>query len=56
MAINIPIISSLEGKGFEKAILQIKALETNSQRAGAIAGKAFLPAVAAMGALTVAAG
>lgn len=56
MAINIPIISSLEGKGFEKAILQIKALETTSQKAGFIAGKAFLPAVAAMGALTVAAG
>ena len=56
MAINIPIISSLEGKGFEKAILQIKALETTSERAGFIAGKAFLPAVAAMGALTVAAG
>jgi large-conductance mechanosensitive channel len=56
VAINIPIISSLEGKGFEKAILQIKALETTSQKAGAIASKAFLPAVAAMGALTVAAG
>jgi len=56
VAINIPIISSLEGKGFEKAILQIKALETTSERAGFIAGKAFLPAVAAMGALTVAAG
>ena len=56
MAINIPIISSLEGKGFEKAILQMKALETTSQKAGFIAGKAFLPAVAAMGALTVAAG
>jgi hypothetical protein len=56
VAINIPIISSLEGKGFEKAILQIKALETTSQKAGFIAGKAFLPAVAAMGALTVAAG
>ena len=56
MAINIPIISSLEGKGFEKALLQIKALETTSQKAGFIAGKAFLPAVAAMGALTVAAG
>ena len=56
MAINIPIISSLDGKGFEKALLQIKALETNSQKAGFIAGKAFLPAVAAMGALTVAAG
>ena len=56
MAINIPIISSLDGKGFEKALLQLKALETNSQRAGFVMGKAFLPAVAAMGALTVIAG
>ena len=56
MAINIPIISSLEGKGFSQAITQLKALETTSQKAGYIAGKAFLPAVAAMGALTVAAG
>ena len=56
MAINIPIISSLDGDGFKKAITQLKALETNSERAGFIAGKAFLPAVAAMGALTVAAG
>ena len=56
MAINIPIISSLEGKGFQQAITQLKALETTSQKAGYIAGKAFLPAVASMGALTVAAG
>ena len=56
MAINIPIISSLDSKGFEKAILQIKTLETTSEKAGFIAGKAFLPAVAAIGALTVAAG
>ena len=56
MAINIPIISSLDGSGFTKAIAQLKKLETNSERAGFIAGKAFLPAVAAMGALTAAAG
>jgi large-conductance mechanosensitive channel len=56
VAINIPIISSLDSKGFEKAILQIKTLETTSEKAGFIAGKAFLPAVAAIGALTVAAG
>lgn len=56
MAINIPIISSLDGDGFKKAITQLKALETNSERAGFIAGKAFLPAVAALGALTAAAG
>ena len=56
MAINIPIISSLDGSGFTKAITQLKKLETNSERAGFIAGKAFLPAVAALGALTAAAG
>jgi predicted RNase H-like HicB family nuclease len=56
MAINIPIISSLDGTGFAKAITQLKKLETNSERAGFIAGKAFLPAVAALGALTTAAG
>jgi hypothetical protein len=56
VAINIPIISSLDGSGFTKAIAQLKKLETNSERAGFIAGKAFLPAVAAMGALTAAAG
>lgn len=56
MAINIPIFSTLDGSGFTKAIAQLKKLETNSERAGFIAGKAFLPAVAAMGALTAAAG
>lgn len=56
MAINIPIISSLDGTGFAKAITQLKKLETNSERAGFIAGKAFLPAVAALGALTAVAG
>ena len=56
MAINIPIISSLEGKGCQQAITQLTALETTSAKAGFILSKAFLPAVAAMGALTVAAG
>jgi len=56
VAINIPIISSLDGTGFAKAITQLKKLETTSERAGFIAGKAFVPALAAMGALTAAAG
>jgi hypothetical protein len=56
VAINIPIISSLDGSGFTKAIAQLKKLETNSERAGFIAGKAFLPAIASLGALTAAAG
>ena len=56
MAINIPIISSLDSKGFEKAMLEFKSLETNSQKAGFVMEKAFLPAVAALTALTAVAG
>ena len=56
MAINIPIISSLDSKGFEKAMLEFKALETNSQKAGFVMEKAFLPAVAALAGLTAIAG
>jgi hypothetical protein len=55
MAINIPIISSLESKGFEKAALEFKSLETNSQKAGFVMEKAFLPAVAALAGLAAAA-
>ena len=51
MAINIPIISSLDSKGFEKAALEFKSLETNSQKAGFVMEKAFLPAVAALAGL-----
>ena len=56
MAINIPIISSLDSKGFEKAALEFKSLETNSQKAGFVMEKAFLPAVAALAGLTAIAG
>ena len=56
MAINIPIISSLDSKGFEKAALEFKSLETNSQKAGFVMEKAFLPAVAALAGLTAVAG
>jgi cell division protein ZapA (FtsZ GTPase activity inhibitor) len=55
MAINIPIISSLDSKGFEKAALEFKGLETNSQKAGFVMEKAFLPAVAALAGLAAAA-
>jgi len=54
--INIPIVSSLGGKGFEQAILQLKALETNGERAGFVLNKAFVPAIAALGALAAAGG
>jgi hypothetical protein len=56
MAINIPIISSLGGDGFEKAILQLQSLKTNGERAGFVLEKAFLPAIGALGALAVAGG
>ena len=56
MAINIPILSSFDAKGFEKAALQFKGLETNAQKAGFVMEKAFLPAVAALAGLTAVAG
>jgi hypothetical protein len=55
VAINIPILSSLDTKGFDKAARQFKLLETNSQKAGFVLQKAFLPAAAALGGLTIAA-
>ena len=54
--INIPIVSSLGGKGFEQAILQLKQLETTGQKAGFALEKAFLPAIAALGAMAIAGG
>jgi hypothetical protein len=55
MALSIPILSSLDTKGFDKATREFKLLETNSARAGFVLKKAFLPAAAALGALGVAA-
>ena len=52
MAINIPLISSLDAKGFDKAARQFQALETTSAKAGFALKKAFLPAVAALAGLT----
>lgn len=54
MAINIPILSSLDTKGFDKAARQFKLLETNSQKAGFVLKKAFLPAATALGGLAIA--
>tara|TARA_R110000868_G_scaffold366734_2_gene629647 strand:+ start:145 stop:2373 length:2229 start_codon:yes stop_codon:yes gene_type:complete len=55
MALSIPILSSLDTKGFDKAAREFKALDTNSAKAGYALKKAFLPAAAALGALGVAA-
>jgi hypothetical protein len=56
MAINIPIISSLDSKGFDKAIKEFKALKTGSEKTAFALKKAFLPAVAVLGGLAAAAG
>jgi hypothetical protein len=54
VAINIPILSSLDTKGFDKAAREFAKLDKNSERAGFALKKAFLPAVAALGGLAVA--
>jgi hypothetical protein len=55
MALNIPILSSLDTKGFDKATREFAKLDGTSAKAGYAIKKAFLPAAAALGALGVAA-
>jgi hypothetical protein len=55
VAINVPIISQFDNKGVKSAIDEFKKLETPAQKAGFAIKKAFLPAAAALGALSVAA-
>ncbi len=56
MAINIPIISSLDSKGFDKAIAEFKSLEGASAKTAFALKKAFVPAAAVLGGLAAAAG
>lgn len=51
MAINIPIFSSLDPKGFDRAKKEFKTLEGFGAKAGFILKKAFLPLAAATGAV-----
>lgn len=51
MAINIPILSSLNAEGFEKAAKEFKALKTNGEKANYAISKAALPAAAALAAV-----
>ena len=51
MAINVPIVSQFVPTGVEKAVKEFQNLETTGQKAGMALEKAFLPAVAAVGAL-----
>jgi hypothetical protein len=55
MAINIPIISSLDTKGFDKAKREFENLEGVGAKSAFLLKKAALPAAAAVGALGVAA-
>ena len=55
MAINIPIISSLDAKGFDKATREFKTLATTSERSGFLIKKAALPAAAALAGIGAAA-
>ena len=55
MALNIPILSSLDTKGFDKAAREFKALKTNSEKSAYAISKAALPAAAAIAGLAAAA-
>jgi hypothetical protein len=49
MAINIPILSSLDPRGFDKAKAEFKALEKASDKTKFVLGKLAVPAAAALG-------
>ena len=52
MAINIPILTSFNGKGVAQAQREFKSLTTTTQKAGFILQRALLPAAAAIGTIT----
>jgi hypothetical protein len=52
MALSIPIISEFQGGGVDKAIRQFQQLDGVGAKTGFALKKAFLPATAALGALT----
>ena len=51
MAISIPIISSLDTKGFDKAAKEFASLDGAGAKTGYALNKALLPAVAVVGGL-----
>jgi hypothetical protein len=53
---RIPLVTEFESRGVDRAIKEFKKLETTGAKAGYALKKAFVPATAALGALTVAAG
>jgi len=52
MALTIPIIAEYDGRGLDKAIKQFDQLEGAGAKSGFALEKAFVPAAAALGALT----
>jgi hypothetical protein len=48
---RIPLVSEFKPEGIDKAIKEFQKLETTGQKVGLALEKAFLPAVAAVGAL-----
>jgi len=54
MAVGINIITDFDSKGISKAIAEFKKLETTAEKSAFVLKKAFLPAVAVLGALSVA--
>jgi hypothetical protein len=52
MALTIPIIAEYDGKGLDKAIKQFSQLEGAGAKSGFALKQAFVPAAAALGALT----
>ena len=51
MALSIPIITEYVGTGLDKFKKELSQAETNSQKAGLVMKKAFMPATAAIGAM-----
>jgi len=56
MALSIAILSEFDGSGIQRARKEFEQLEGVGAKAGFVLGKAMLPATAALGALSVAAG
>ena len=52
MAVVIPIVSEFDGKGISRAVAEFKNLDGAAAKTGFVMEKAFLPAVATLGALT----
>ena len=53
---RIPLVTEFESRGLDRAIKEFKNLDTTAKKVGAGLKKAFVPATAALGGLTAAAG